>query len=129
MSTGSADTKGLFIHEMTHIWQSQQGVMTTVKGFFMHAGAVIKGFFKGFFFTNKSISQAIAEEQGKLYDITSGSAEPLGKYNIEQQATAVERNYTAGERQSAGAGISTEEKRAHEIMNKTPDFPNAKALE
>src|SRR6266496_42318 len=128
MSKEVTSTRGHFIHEMAHIWQSQQGMWTTMRGIAMHVGATIKGFFKGLF-SDKSISESIAAERQKLYDIMSGEAKPLGQYNMEQQATAVERNFTGRETQLTGGTISGKEARAREIMVKTPAFPGKEALE
>jgi len=33
-STGSAGTRAWFMHEMTHVWQKQQGMSVTLRGVF-----------------------------------------------------------------------------------------------
>jgi type VI secretion system secreted protein VgrG len=124
MSADDTNIRGHFIHEMTHIWQSQKGQFTTLKGALMHGGAILKGFFKGLF-SDKSISTAIAIEKSKLYNIMEGEAKPLSGYNMEQQARAVERNFTASESCNP---LTAQELKGQEILNKTPSFPNKEAL-
>ncbi|HET8541526.1 MAG TPA: hypothetical protein VFL83_16740 [Anaeromyxobacter sp.] len=84
------------------------------------------------------LHQRIHEESydDALYDIqdafyrgfTDKPAEKLGTYNQEQQATIIEHMYTGRERKK-DEPLSSMEKKAKEIMEKTPEFPNAKALE
>jgi hypothetical protein len=73
---------------------------------------------------------ALWEIQDEFYrGFTNKPAEKLGTYNQEQQATIVEHTYSGREREKEKQELSDVEKKAKEIMDKTPDFPNAKALE
>lgn len=66
-SRASASMQALFVHEMTHVWQHQQGVNVKWKGFLLH---VLSG--------------------SNPYEYSLDTGRPLSSYNIEQQASIVE---------------------------------------
>ncbi len=65
----------------------------------------------------------------QYYGFMRRPAEKLGTYNQEEQASVIEYMYSARENAKLGRPPIPIELKAQEIMSKTPEFPDPKALE
>lgn len=94
-SVKSGELRGLFIHEMMHVWQHQQGVNVIARGIY---------------------TQAKQQITGNQYNYRLDGKKLLKDYNIEQQGDIVRDYFFAVE--------ENELKRAGQIEAALGNFPN-----
>jgi len=90
-SVADLQRQALFIHEMVHVWQHQQGVRVALYGLWLHVSSWLGGLRHGGRLRGAAASRAtnMAADGGPYaYQLEAGR--PLTAYNIEQQAQIVE---------------------------------------
>lgn len=97
-SVADLQRQALFIHEMVHVWQHQQGVRVALYGLWLHVSSWLGGRLRG---ANANRATNIAAAGGPYaYRLEPGRA--LTSYNIEQQAQIVEDAFRLAQALPAG---------------------------